>query len=726
MGHGRSTAHPARLPGAPDVDVTPRVTLEAGDRFELVAHVTAPGRALVQVPPHLWELAELRQVTDERGRELRWSRASKDALDVEGCGHASPRWLEWAGEGRFRLLPDVPPTAAALQDIELDGSFASLLDPARVNRDPERYRLSTLSGKLSTQQGFDALIALSLVRNFEPLEHQIRTARTVLQRMRGRALLCDEVGMGKTIEAGLVLLELLKRGLARSVLIITPPSLIEQWRGEMLRKFGIDFAAQGDGEGAGEPEAGSVGPAATKRTAWCSAERVIASIHTAKREPYRSALLSRKWDAVVIDEAHHLRNRNTQMWKFASEIEKQSILLLTATPVQNNLNELFNLVTLLEPGLLSTQRDFAGRFVDKRDAMAPKNVDELHGLLAEVMVRNRRSTSGLHFTRRIARTESVTMSAGEQAMHDRLAGIVRGLLRPPTDAAAGKELAHSDLAHSDLAAGCGSAAGLNRMALLTLQMAMGSSTAAVTQMLENILSRHRLPAALRGELQTLRDLGGGQTDHAKLDRLLRLVNDFGDKMVVFTQFRATQELIGQRLAEAGHDAVLFHGGLPRLQKEAAVRDFQDRARVLVCTESGSEGRNLQFAHGLCNYDLPWNPMKIEQRIGRLSRIGQEHDVHVFNLVARGTIEQAVLHLLDAKLSMFELVIGEIDMILGSLEDEKEFPEVIADLWAASSGDDEFAARMEVLGNRLLAAKVDYLRQKSADEKLFGNRFAPDA
>jgi superfamily II DNA/RNA helicase len=134
---------------------------------------------------------------------------------------------------------------------------------------------------------------------------------------------------------------------------------------------------------------------------------------------------------------------------------------------------------------------------------------------------------------------------------------------------------------------------------------------------------------------------------------------------------------------------------------------------------------LQFAHGLCNFDLPWNPMKIEQRIGRLSRIGQSRDVYVFNLVAAGTVEAAVLHLLEAKLSMFELVIGEVDMILGNLDDEKEFEDVIADEWAQSAGADEFAARMEVLGTRLLAAKAAYFRQRTQDEKLFGNRFAPE-
>ena len=135
---------------------------------------------------------------------------------------------------------------------------------------------------------------------------------------------------------------------------------------------------------------------------------------------------------------------------------------------------------------------------------------------------------------------------------------------------------------------------------------------------------------------------------------------------------------------------MFHGGLSRLEKEAAIERFRGRARLLLCTEAGSEGRNLQFAHAVCNFDLPWNPMKIEQRIGRLSRIGQTHDVHVFNLVAADTVEAAVLHLLEAKLNMFELVIGEVDMILGNLDDEREFPDVVADLWAESADQDEFA------------------------------------
>src|SRR5262249_47597726 len=186
--------------------------------------------------------------------------------------------------------------------------------------------------------------------------------------------------------------------------------------------------------------------------AWAEYDRVLASMHTAKREPHRSAILGRRWDMVIIDEAHHLRNRTTQLWRFASELQKQFILLLTATPVQNNLEELFNLVTLLEPGLLSTARQFQRHFVDRKDKLTPLHVDELHTLLSEVMVRNRRSTVGLQFTRRWARTDRLPLTVEERSLYDAVTALVRKHLRT----ASGK-------------------GGLTRMALIMLQMALGSS-----------------------------------------------------------------------------------------------------------------------------------------------------------------------------------------------------------------------------------------------------------
>ena len=263
------------------------------------------------------------------------------------------------------------------------------------------------------------------------------------------------------------------------------------------------------------------------------------------------------------------------------------------------------------------------------------------------------------------------------------------------------------------------------MALVSLQMALGSSSPAAAAVLANMAENPKLDTATRGQLSHFAERASKQPAGSKLTRLEQLLSEFQEKIVIFTQFRATQAMLARRLTEAGHEIAVFHGGLSRLEKEAAIQAFRGPARILLCSEAGSEGRNLQFAHAVCNFDLPWNPMKIEQRIGRLSRIGQAHDVLVYNLVAAGTIEAAVLHLLDAKLSMFELVIGEIDMILGNLEEDHEFQDMVADLWTESSDGDDFLRRIEELGNRLLAAKQAYIEQRAHDDRLFGSRFAPD-
>ena len=562
-----------------------------------------------------------------------------------------------------------------------------LFNPRQMTSSLREFLLALTATGLATHGGFDRLISLPLVREMEILEHQTRTVKQVLGQFRGRAMLCDEVGLGKTVEAGMILSELVMRGLAQSVLILTPPSLVEQWQGELRRKFSLDFISYDD------PAFGKNG--------WTEQSRIIASIHTAKRDPHKAAILSRKWDMIIVDEAHHLRNRNTMTWKFAAEIRKQYILLLTATPVQNNLDELFNLVTLLEPGLLSTSKQFQNRFVDKKDKLTPKNVEQLHALLAEVMVRNRRSTVGLRFTRRWAKTESVAPTPEERQLYHDVTSLIRNRLQ----AEQGSK-------------------GLNRMALIALQMALGSSPQAAAGTLRKLSEQPKLSKEQQRELAALAERAEAIEENAKANRLLALLDEFSDKIVIFTKFLATQQMLARRLEAAGHSVAVFHGGMNRLEKERAVDSFRGPARILLATESGSEGRNLQFAHVICNFDLPWNPMKIEQRIGRLSRIGQQHDVHVYNLVAADTVESAVLHLLDAKLSMFELVIGEIDMILGNMDDEREFEDVIADIWTDSQDTTDFAKRMDELGNRLIAAKEAYLAQRARDDKLFGNNFAP--
>jgi superfamily II DNA/RNA helicase len=155
------------------------------------------------------------------------------------------------------------------------------------------------------------------------------------------------------------------------------------------------------------------------------------------------------------------------------------------------------------------------------------------------------------------------------------------------------------------------------------------------------------------------------------------------------------------------------------QKDAAVAAFRDSVPLLLCTESGGEGRNLQFCNTLINFDIPWNPMAIEQRIGRIDRIGQTREVFVFNLVTAGTIEDAVLQILDEKINMFELVIGEVGAILGEVDEQQEFSTMVLDAWLHGTEQARANAFAEI-ENRLLAARRDYDEVKQFDEALFGS------
>jgi len=592
----------------------------------------------------------------------------------------------------FRLVQEETPPVNLPQDLTTERGVRLGFSPhdlTILEQPPVPLRtfdLSRHAAIFATSHGFEQLVSLPLLRDVDLYEHQLRTVKTVLRRFRGRALLCDEVGLGKTIEAGMILLELLVRKLVRRVLILTPPSLVEQWQGEMRHKFGLNFVTHDD------PAFKALGS-----RAWVSFDHILASYHTAKREPHRSAIIAQEWDMVIIDEVHHFRNRATLLWKFGAALRKRYVLLLTATPLQNNLEELYNLVTLLHPGLLSTARRFNQQFVDRRDKLTPRNLDQLHALLAEAMVRNRRSTVALRFTRRYAQTFRVTPLPAERELYAEVTRFVKSHLR---------------------------AGSLSRMTLITLQKAMGSSSLAGAPTLERLAQAERSPANSL-VLLSMAERARQQRESAKAARLLALLRDFPDKMVIFTQFLATQEFLYRVLTQAGESVALFHGGLTRLQKEEAIRAFQRDARILLSTESGSEGRNLQFCNAVCNFDLPWNPMRIEQRIGRLSRIGQARDVYVFNLVNTGTLEDDLLYLLEAKVNMFELVIGEMDMVLGNLDEEREFEDVVLDLWVESEDETQFRQRMEELGNRLAAAKETYLRQRELDDRLFGDWFAPE-
>lgn len=550
----------------------------------------------------------------------------------------------------------------------------------------------------SLKPGFDELLSLGASRDVIPYTYQTNTVKRVLRKLRGRAILCDEVGLGKTVEAGLAMMEYVLRGLVKSVLILTPPSLLTQWQEEMSRKFNLYFVTSDS------PEFKRAGAGA-----WTEFGKIIASLSTAKHRKNIEHIRNARFDMVIVDEAHYLRNRNTLAWRFVSELNKKYILLLTATPVQNSLEELYNLITILKPGQLKTTREFHQRFITRGDRLKPKNTDALKSLIGEVMIRNRRSTSGIKFTKRYARTVKIDLTPPEREIYSKLTDFVR----KEYVRFAGETNSSQDTQEEETAP-------LNRFTLKTLQMELGSSSAAIIPTLEKTTLRSDLSYGQKSQIEDILKISKSIKDNAKMNALQSTVSRIDDKLVIFTRYLATLRYIEENLKKAGFSAVVYHGGLRSYEKEEVIERFRKDAQVLISTEAGGEGRNLQFCNMLVNYDLPWNPMRIEQRIGRLSRIGQERDVFIFNLSARETIEELILDVLDSKINMFELVVGEVDMILGKLEEERPFEDVVMEILAASPTQEDFKRRMDELGETLLSMKRDYEAVQEVEDKIFGS------
>ncbi|MHA6757266.1 DEAD/DEAH box helicase [Streptacidiphilus sp. PAMC 29251] len=560
----------------------------------------------------------------------------------------------------------------------LPASFIELL--SRMDGAPADPQVSALVDRaveMWRRPGFETFLSLPQL-GFTPFGYQKQTALTVLRRMRGRAILADEVGLGKTIEASLVLAELRLRGLADRVLVLTPAGLVDQWRQELERKFALPTVIAG---GKGWAQAGTDS----------GADRpvVLASIASARRDPLKSLVTEQPWDLVIADEAHRLRNPRSASGRLARTLRARYLLLLTATPVENRLQDLYELISLVSPGLLGTPAQFKARHIGTgatagADPAAARDLDGLRARTREVMVRHRRSEVEVLLPQRLAETVLIPPSAEEAELYK---AIVTRIRAEAKTASASRLLAMR---------------GLTRLA--------GSSPQAAAPTLAKIGWQDLADQAA--------DVMGSTKADAVLERVLRHTAR-GEKVLVFTAFRQTLQSLADRFGDAGVDAAVYHGSLSRREKEAAVAAFRQEVPVLLSTESAGEGRNLQFCHVMINVDLPWNPMQIEQRLGRLHRIGQEQDVVLTNLVAQGTIEQRILHILESKINLFELVVGELDMILGRVDEDFDFEASVFDAFAGSVDDAEFQGRLERLGEKLVGARTDYLENRQAVDALVG-------
>lgn len=584
-------------------------------------------------------------------------------------------------ESENKGLPEVHgrPVVPCSYSLNLDGLKTSLKNQGRhPDSIASFYELSLRARGLSLNDSVENLIALPTLKDFTPFWYQQETVKKVIRSFRGRALLADEVGLGKTIEACLILKEYKMRGLVGNALILTPSPLVSQWKEELKSKFDLDMKTTDDFDF----QAGS-------EDFWQS-PWIIASLSTAKSKKNFDLVARREFDLVIVDEAHHLKNRESLSWKLVNALKKRFLLFLTATPVENNLMEIYNLITLLKAGQLKTPLLFQKEFIDRKDPLRPKNHQLLKETLREVMIRNTRAVANIHLPPRHAETLIITPTPLESECYERITMLVRQMRTVGNGVTAGQ------------------------LWLNTLLAQAGSSLATLRKTVSGMKERGTWPKDFAGEADAIIDLCQRQQcdlrPSSKIDALLKLLKS-PEKKIVFVKYHETLNHIRQALLNHKIPHALFHGQMGNAERDAQIASFAGDIPVLLSTESGGEGKNLQFCHTLINFDLPWNPMKIEQRIGRLHRIGQTHEVFIYNLCARGSLEDYLLDLLDRKINMFEMVVGEVEMILGKLDEEKEFDDIVFDIWSRNPDNEQARMEFEKFGLDLLKAKEDYAKTK---------------
>jgi SNF2 family DNA or RNA helicase len=543
---------------------------------------------------------------------------------------------------------------------ELRTAFTAYLEKAALGNlgaaDWSLFSLAVTATQARLAGDFEELLVLEHIQGFTPLPHQIQTARQVMQELHGRAILADEVGLGKTIEAGLIMKEYLLRGLARKILVLTPASLVLQWTRELNEKFRIPAYAQ------------------KNEWSWTQADVVVGSLDTAKREPHKSTVSSVQWDLLVVDEAHKLKNSKTKNWQMVNQIPNKFMLLLTATPIQNDLKELHTLITLLKPGHLGNSQEFASHHV--KSARLPRDPVQLKSQLSNVMIRNRRMDGATTLPKRHVAAVPLYLSREERMLYD---AVQQFLKREYNERLENK----------------GSV-----LPLITLQREICSSPYAAMVTMDRMMKRAQ-SETMKEHIAHLMELAQQITTYTKVEKVLEMLDDMDDKCIVFTEYRATQDFLLYMLRKRGISAVPFRGGFKRGKKDWMKDLFAQKMKVLVATESGGEGINLQFCHQMINFDLPWNPMRLEQRIGRIHRLGQEKEVYIHNLATKDTIEAHIVELLQEKIRMFEMVIGELDYIVGDPTLASKLEDNILEWAMTSNSDEELREKLHRYGDALL-------------------------
>lgn len=601
---------------------------------------------------------------------------------------------------------------------------------------------------------FDACVDLN--------PHQIEAALFALRSPLSKGvLLADEVGLGKTIEAGLVLCQYWAER-KRRLLVVVPASLQKQWSTELEEKFSLpnlilDNRSYGEAQRAGNP------------APFMTAAVVICSIHFAAK--MNAQIRAIQWDLVVLDEAHKLRNayrpssRLGQALRWALEDRRK--LLLTATPLQNSLLELFGLSTLIDERIFGEVSAFRSQYMS-----GEVDLNELRDRLRPFCKRTLRQqvVEYIRYTERRPITFPFHPADEEHRFYEALSGF---LLREDTFSIPSRQrqlilLVVRKLLASSSRAIAGTLEALRER--LTSLMASGSGDA---DLAESIISDEELETDLIDEAEDAEEEGGEQQpadgdkvllEIAELDRFIAWARGIqtdtkalsliealkvgfsemdrvgaGHKALIFTESRRTQEFLKEFLEANGYagQVVTFSGtnsgpdtrriyerwlgensstgrvtGSRTVDVRTALIDhFRTDASIMIATEAGAEGVNLQFCSMVINYDLPWNPQRIEQRIGRCHRYGQKHDVVVINFLnERNEADRRVLELLSEKFNLFSGLFGASDEVLGSIESGMDFEKRILAIYQECRTSEEIEAAFQRLQRELDATITTRMRK----------------
>jgi superfamily II DNA or RNA helicase len=574
---------------------------------------------------------------------------------------------------------------------------------------PEDYRLHRaalewdLTDPIVIESRRDLKSEPRWTERLEPYHHQVRNLVTFCRRL-PVTLIADEVGLGKTISAGLIASELISRSRVSKILIVCPKLLIPQWQEELETKFEIRSRM-------------AIGRELIDAEPQDDSGAVVTTYHSARL--YLDKLPHDRFQMLVLDEAHKLRNlygvtpppQVAQRFRqVLADRQFRYVLMLTATPIHNRLWDLYSLVELLtvargHDNPFGTEGLFARRFIadDRTKAryLNPRMRDEFRAIVYGYMSRVRRADAKLHFPERVVQLHRVQPTAEENELIQLLAEPVRQVK--------------------------------DRRAQISILQALTSSPHALSTQLKNMARNRTFPADVAAAVETL---VARMSASAKLRGLAALVERLRSeepddwRMVIFTGRLETQTTIQSFLQEQGIPVGVINGASSGQRDQETIKRFWKRpreCRVIVSTERGSEGVNLQVANVLVNYDLPWNPMIVEQRIGRIQRLASSHaSVCIVNLILDKTFEEYIVGRLMEKLQMAAHAIGDMEALLqaAGMDEEEEngtkgFEEKIRELVLASLAGRDIEAATRKAEQSIDEAKLELEREEKTINDMLG-------